>query len=145
MKKNLITIILFAAICFNCSKDAEIEKGFYDSLHFVRMGGGQIEFNLYPNENFDVINAEIIKIGSIDTAIQVIIDDSNDYELTFSALNKAMNNQTQINGDFQQQTLPAGTWFYIYLIKNGHETEITNTELRNSLQSFEQILQEKIQ
>ena len=56
-----------------------------------------------------------------------------------------MNNQIQINGDFKQSTLPSGTWASIYLVTDEKETEVTNTELRNLLLKFEQIIRDKIQ
>jgi hypothetical protein len=145
MKTTLITILLLITMCIGCNKDADIVKGFYDSMHFVREGGGQIEFNIYPIDNSDNINAVVTKYNSRDTTIQIIIDINNDNAIVFSSLNKAMNNQIQINGDFQQPTLPSGTWSYIYLVTDNKETEVTNTELRNSLLKFEQLIKDKIQ
>ena len=47
MKTTLITTVLFILIMTGCKKDADIVKGFYDSMHFVREGGGQIEFKSF--------------------------------------------------------------------------------------------------
>jgi hypothetical protein len=120
-------------------------KGFYDSMHFVRQGGGQIDFSICPIENFDQVNAVVTKFSYRDTTIQLTITLNDDFTSTFSSLKQAMNNQIQINGDFQQSTLHTGTWSYIYMVNNTKETEVTNTDLRNSLLKFEQLVREKIQ
>lgn len=144
MKTVSITIFLFIVMCTGCKKDADIVKGYFDSMHFVREGGGQIEFNLYTTDNSE-LKAVVTKYASRDTTIQIIIDTNNDNALAFSSLNQAMNNQIQINGNFQQSTLPTGTWALIYLVTDNKETEVTNTELRNSLLQFEQLIRDKIQ
>jgi hypothetical protein len=131
-------------ILFGCKKDSDSLKGFYDSMHFVRQGGGQIDFNLYPTDNSNIVNVDVTKYSFRDTTLQIVIDNINDHASAFSSLNKAMNNQIQINGDFRQSTLATGTWAYIYLIENGKETEVTNTELRNSLLNFEQLVKDKL-
>jgi peroxiredoxin len=145
MKTVSITIFLFIVMCTGCKKDATIVKGFYDSMHFVREGGGQIEFIIYSTDSSDKLKAVVTKYDFRDTTIQIIIDINNEIALSFSSLNEAMNNQIQINGDFQQSTLHTGTWAYIYLVSDNKETEVTNTELRNSLLKFEQLVKNKIQ
>lgn len=114
-------------------------------MYFTRQGGGQIDFNLHLTDNSDKLKAIVTKYSFRDTTIQIIIDYNNDNAAAFSSFQKAMNNQTQINGDFQQSTLATGTWSYIYFFANTKETEVTNTELRDSLLKFEQIVRDKIQ
>jgi hypothetical protein len=138
-----IMIFLFIVLCAGCKKD-EV-KGFYDSMLFVRDGGGQIEFHLYPTDSSDKLNAIVTKYAFRDTTIQIIIDTNNDNALAFSSLNQAMNNQIQINGNFQQSTLPTGTWAFIYLVNENKQTEVTNTGLRTSLLEFEKLVRDKIQ
>jgi len=144
MKSTLLTVLFSIAICSSCEKDSVIVRGYYDSMHFVRQGGGQIDFRIYPTDNFDQVNALVTKYSYRDTTIQITIPLNDDLELTFSALKQAMNNQIQINGDFKQSTLDTGTWSYIYMVEDSKETEVTNTDLRNLLQTFEQIVREKI-
>ena len=145
MKTILLTILFFIFIYTSCEKDPVIIKGFYDSMHFVRQGGGQIDFSICPIENFDQVNAVVTKYSYRDTTIQLTIPLNDDFTSTFSSLRQALNNQIQINGDFQQSTLDTGTWSYIYMVDNTKETEVTNTYLRNSLHKFEQLVREKIQ
>jgi len=145
MKTTLITIILSILILTGCKKDTEIVKGFYDSMHFVREGGGQIEFTISSTDNSDQFNAVVTRFGISDSTIQIIIDINNENRSALSLLNQAMNHQIQINGDFRQSTLLAGTWAYIYLVTDKKETEVTNTELRNSILQIEQIIKGKIQ
>src|SRR4030043_542551 len=145
MKTILLTILFSIFIYTGCEKDPVIIKGFYDSMHFVRQGGGQIDFSICPIENVDQVNAVVTKYSYRDTTIQLAIPLNDDFTSTFSALKQALNNQIQINGDFQQSTLHTGTWSYIYMVDNTKETEVTNTDLRNSLHKFEQLVREKIQ
>jgi hypothetical protein len=145
MKTIFLTILLSIIFCTSCKKDPIIVQGFFDSMHFVRQGGGQIDFSIYPTENFDQVNVVVTKYSFRDTTIQLTILFNDDFASVFSSLKQAMNNQIQINGDFQQSTLDTGTWAYIYLVDNTKETEVTNTDLRNSLLKFEQLTREKIQ
>jgi hypothetical protein len=145
MKTVSITFLLLIITCTNCKKDPDIIiKGFFDSMHFSRQGGGQIEFYLYPMDSPDKLRADIIKYNFHDTQLQVIID-INENPNVFSLLNQAMNNQVQINGDFRQPTTDTGTWAFIYLVSDNKETEVTNIELRNTLLKFEQLVEAKIQ
>lgn len=127
-----------------CKKDPVIVKGFYDSMHFNREGGGQIEFTLSPTGNSDKFNAVVTRFGARDSTFQITIDINNDNRSDLLLLDQAMNNQIQLNGEFKQSSLLAGTWAYIYLVYNKKETEVTNTELRNSLLQLEQLIRDKI-
>jgi hypothetical protein len=143
--KTTTTIFFFFVLMFTrCKNDTDIVKGFYNSMHFVREGGGQIEFIIYPTDNFNKLNAVVTKYNFKDTTIQITIDVNSDNSSVLSSLNKAMNNQIQINGDFKQSTLPSGSWASIYLVTDKKETEVTNTGLRNLLLNFEQIIRDKI-
>jgi hypothetical protein len=128
-----------------CKKDPVFVKGFYDSMHFNREGGGQIEFTISPTDNSDKFNAVVTRFGVRDSTIQITIDINNENRSDFSLLDQAMNNQIQINGDFKQSNLLAGTWAYIYLVYDKKETEVTNKELRNSILQLEQLIRGKIQ
>jgi len=143
MKTTSLMIFFFIVFCTGCKKD-EV-KGFYDSMNFVREGGGEIEFNLYTTGNSNELNAVVTKYAFRDTTIQITIDANSANSSAFSALNKAMNNQIQLNGDYKQSTLPTGTWAYIYLVNENKQTEVTNTGLRNSLLEFEKLVRDKIQ
>lgn len=145
MKRTLITIFLFILMLTGCKKDTEIVKGFYNSMHFVREGGGQIEFTISSTDNSDNFNVVITRFGIRDSTIQIIIDINDDNRSALSLLDKAMNNQIQTNGDFKQSTLLAGTWAFIYLVTDKKEIEVTNTELRNSILQLEQLIRDKIQ
>jgi len=127
-----------------CRKDPAIVKGFYESIHFIREGGGQIEFTLTPTDNSDKFNAVVTRFGISDSTIQITVDINIDNKSAISLMDQAMNNQIQINGDFKQSTLLAGTWAYIYLVTDKKETEVTNTELRNSILQLEQLIRDKI-
>lgn len=139
MKTFTMTFMILIATFSSCKKDSDTVKGFYDSMHFVRQGGGQIDFIVQTTDNSDKVKVIVSKYNFRDTTIQIIIDNNADNATAFSSFHNAINKQAQINGDFKQSTLEIGTWSYIYFVSSGKETEVTNTDLRNSLLKFEQL------
>lgn len=145
MKTTSITILFLILLLTGCKKDPVIVKGFYESMHFVREGGGQIEFSITPTDNSQIFNAVVTRFGISDSTIQITVEINNNNRAALSLLNQAMNNQIQINGDFKQSTLLAGTWAYVYLVTDQKETQVTNSELRNSILQLEQLIRAKMQ
>ncbi|WP_221202140.1 hypothetical protein [Microbacter margulisiae] len=135
--------LLFAIMAFaGCQQDSSNVKGYYDAMHYVTEGGGQLDFKLYPTDNPEELKAVISRYAFRDTVAQFNIDLNSSNTSSFSSLQKAMNNQIQINGDFRQSTLPTGSWTHIYLDSKGQEVEVTNTWLRDSLLVFGDIVRE---
>jgi hypothetical protein len=130
----------FLILVSGCKK----EKGYFDSMHFVRTGGGQIDFTIYPTVNSDTLNVMVSEYEYQDTAVLVIITKNNANSSLFSTLHDAMNNKTKINGNFKQSVLPTGTWAYIYFVSDSGQTEVTNTDLRNKLLEFEKIINDRM-
>lgn len=145
MKTLSISLLLFVMIFAGCKKDAGSEKGLYDSMHFVRQGSGQIDFKLLTTDDSTKLKVVVSKVDFSDTTLEFLIVSNTDNSSAFSAFRKAINNQVQLTGDFQQSTLPTGTWSSIYFVANAKETETTNAELRDSLLKFEQIVRDNIQ
>lgn len=140
MKNISIACLILITIFCGCKK----ETGYYDSMHFVRNGGGQIDFTLYPTVSSDTLEIMVSEYEYQDTAVMVIIARNVDNSSLFSTLHDAMNNKTKINGNFSQSTLPSGTWSYIYFISNDGEFEVTNTDLRDKLLEFEKIVEDEM-
>jgi len=114
-------------------------------MHFERQGGGEMVFDVYKTGNNDQLKVVVSKFGFRDTTIQITLDNNTESSFAFSAFDKATNNQTQINGNFKQSTLPTGTWSFIYFNTLEMQTEVTNTDLRNTLLYFEQLVRGKVQ
>ena len=148
MKKIPFSILALFLIFTSCEElpeeSVQTIKGFYDYMHFERAGGGQIDFDLYATDNSNKLKAVVSKYNFRDTTIQIILDKSSDNTASFSDFNKALNNQVQLDGDFTQSSLNTGTWAYINFITNNEQTEVTNTDLRNSLLKIEQLVKSKI-
>ena len=142
MKAHSILWLFLVMLLWSCQNDSV--KGFYDSMHYVTAGGGQIDFKLYPTSNPDELKAVVNSFSFRDTVVQFYIDLNSGNASSFASLQKAMNNQLQINGDFKQSTLPTGTWTSVYLISSNKEVEVTNTQLRDSLLVFGQIVRNKM-
>ena len=138
MKTISITWLFLIMLFWGCQNDSI--KGFYDSMHYVTKGGGQIDFRLYPTTNPNELKAVVNSFSFRDTTVQFYIELSSSNASSFSSLHKAMNNEMQINGDFKQSTLPTGSWTSVYLISNNKEVEVTNSQLRDSLLLFGQIV-----
>ncbi|MGQ1945495.1 hypothetical protein ACT3CD_00155 [Geofilum sp. OHC36d9] len=145
MKIVSILFLLILMIFSGCEKDSESVNGNYDSMHFVRQGGGQIDFSLYSTENVDQVKVIVSIYQFRDTTIQITINRNTENESIFSSFRNAINGKVQINGDFQQSPYETGTWAYIYFITKGKETEVTNIGLRDSLSKFEQLVRDQIE
>ena len=141
--KTLSILALFTCISFSsCEKNNEFLIKNYEAMHFVRQGGDQIEFNIFLPVKNDPFNVVVSKYDFHDVSIQmaVYIDASNEHVL--SALQNALQNPINIEGEFQQSDLLTGTWANIYFVSNGMEIEVTNIELRNVLLEVEQLVRD---
>jgi hypothetical protein len=144
MKTRSITFLLLIMILAGCKNDADSITGTYSSMRFVRQGGGAMDFKVSPTTNPNQLQAIVSRYNYRDTTINVLIDSNADTSPCFIALAKALNNGTDISGNFQQPTLPTGTWAFVYLCSNGKDAEVTNAELRTTLLQFEQLVRNKI-
>ena len=144
MKTLTVMLLMVAATIAGCSSGITLDRGYYDYIHFSRQGGVEIEFCLYPTGDSNQLKAVVSRYAYKDTTVQMIINNSSDYSEAFTMFHKALNNQMAIKGDFQQTTLPSGSWAYIYCVSNQKETEITNSDLRTSLLKFEQFIDSKM-
>ena len=144
MKARSITLLLLILILAGCKNDANGITGTYSSMHFVRQGGGDINFKLSPIPNSDQLQAVVSRYNFRDTTINVLVNNNADISSGFIAFRKALKNEITISGDFQQSTLLTGSWTHLYMSNNGTDTEITNTALRNTLIQFEQQVRNKI-
>jgi len=145
MKTRSITFLLLIMIFAGCTNDADNITGTYSSMHFVRQGGGAIDFRLSPTSNHNQLQAIVSNYNYRDTAIRIVINSNVDSAPYFIAFKKALNNGIDISENFQQSTLPTGTWSYVYVSRNGEDTEVTDAELRSTLLQFEQLVVNKIQ
>lgn len=137
----IFTLMLLLSSCEkNTVESLETVKGFYDYMHVERSGGGQIDFDLYATENSNKFKAVVSKYSFRDTAIVIIIDKTEDNTDCLNDFTKALNNETQLTGDFIQPTLPSGTWVNYTFVTNNKQTEVTNSGLRNSLLKVEQLV-----
>lgn len=144
MKTHSITLLLLILILAGCKNDANGITGTYSSMHFVRQGGGDINFKLSPTPNSDQLLAVVSRYNFRDTTINVFVNSNADISSGFIAFRMALKNEITISGDFQQSTAPTGSWTHLYMSNNGSDTEITNTALRNTLIQFEQQVRNKI-
>lgn len=144
---NKILILIFATtLAISCKKEDTVIKGYYDYVRITHEGSDPIDFKLYPTNNSDSLKVVVTKFHFRDTTLQFNIGTTqNDlHAISFSDYYKAINNQEQINGSFRQSELPTGEFSYVYTGVKGKDTEVTNTDLRNSLIYFEQLVKNKL-
>jgi hypothetical protein len=111
---------------------------------FERIGGGSLKFNVSPLTSLDALEIGVSYLEFRDTTIQMVVFRNAMNATTFEALMKVLSGQHQITGDFKQSPLDTGTWVRVYMVKGSQNEEVTNTELRNSLLNFEQIVRDKL-
>lgn len=129
-----IGYLLVFLVLVSCSKTDK-----YDSMHFVRAGGGQIDFTVYETGDANQLKVMISKYNFRDTIIQIYLLKEKVDETAFSTFHSAMNKVISLKGDFEQSIMATGTWVHIYFSSNGKELEVTNKALRNSLLKFEEL------
>jgi hypothetical protein len=144
MKRIYLISLLLIFAWSGCKKEIEIITGYFDSIHFVREGGGQIDFIISPSDNLFELSVLVTKYNYLDTSIQLKLD-ILDLGQAYSYYNQVLNSQIQINGDFKQPTTKTGTWIYVYAVDGDKEIEVTNTDLRSILLTLEQKVRDKIQ
>jgi hypothetical protein len=139
--------ICFLCFCFlqSCADHSTNSSPIYESLLFVREGAGSKVFNVYPASIPQTFLVNVTRYEFRDTSVQMLLVKDNTYAPCFDALMQTLQGQTQIVGDFKQSTLPTGTWSYLYVVKGSEQIEITNTDLRNVLSNFENIVRAKMQ
>ena len=145
--KIIIPLILISSFFFYSCKDKSTQPGptvGYDQMLFNREGGGNLKFTVSPTPSADTFRIMVTQRDYRDTTIQLNISRFTTCAGTCDTLIMTLNQQIQIAGDFKQSTLPTGTWAYIYVCRGSDKTEVTNTNLRNSLLSFENLVRTKL-
>jgi hypothetical protein len=139
MNARLLTHLCCALLLTSISCD-EGSNPVYDHLLFIRQGAGGKVFTISPADSPDAVTIIVTQYWYRDTLVQFRSRRDVISSSSFSAFFQALNGEVQITGDFRQSTLPTGTWAFFYMIRNGEQLEITNTELRNQLLPFETIV-----
>ena len=113
----------------------------YDHVLFVRQGGGDKMFTIEPVQPPDIISIAVSRYQFRDTLVQFHCSRDGSTSDLFDALFQTLNGGIEIKGDFRQPTVPTGTWAFLYVVRNGEQLEITNTDLRNRLLPFERLVE----
>jgi hypothetical protein len=142
----LILIISVIILQISCIKDTTPNQPSYqyDNMLFVRNGGGDKAFDVFPTTTPDTFRIIINHLNFRDTTITMTLSRDSTNSLAFDVLTQTLTGQNKLTGDFKQPTIPTGTWAYLYMIKGDIKTEITNTQLRNTLMDFERMVVNKL-
>ena len=139
MHVRLLTHVCFILILSFVACDNGADSTF-DHLLFVRQGGGDKAFTIEPTGALEAVTIVVTRWQFRDTLVQFRCAPDPNTSGLFNSLFAALNGQSQIAGDFQQSTLPTGTWAYLYVVRDGQQVQITNTDLRNQLLPFEDLV-----
>ena len=144
--KFLILTISVIILQISCIKDTTPNQPSYqyDNMLFIRQGGGEKAFDVFPTTTTDIFQIIINHLNFRDTTITMTLSRDSTNSLAFDVLAQTLTGQNQLTGDFKQPTIPTGTWAYLYMIKGDIKTEITNTQLRNTLMDFERMVVNKL-
>ncbi len=143
MRKILFLTLMIIVTLMSCKKDSGTPiKGTFNSIDFVREGGGNIKFKLTPTESYNNINVIVSEYNFKKVSIQFNITQDFESEKAFNYFYKVIKAEIRIDGDYEQPELPTGTWAYLFAISDNTRIEITNNQLRDSLLKFESIVQD---
>jgi hypothetical protein len=134
-----ISMLLPPISCKNKSTQTQPPSQ-YDKMLFIRQGGGDKAFNVLPTKAQGTFQIIINHLDFHDTTITLTLTKDSANAAVFNVLTKTLDGKYQLTGDFTQPSLPTGTWAHLYMIKGDIKTEITNTQLRNTLIVLENIV-----
>lgn len=136
----LMLLSLFVMLTFSsCNMNSNTEHVKYESMHFVRDGGGEIDFSVFETTDENQLKVIVSKCAFRDTSIELLITKNADNTGAFSSFHSAINKETLLIGNFKQSTMTTGNWVHIYFKSKGKEIEVTNEALRISLLKFEDL------
>ena len=136
-------IILVALLSASC-QEATRPTITYDSMAFVRGGGGDLAFalSLSADGNVGHVNVTHYEYDPVSITFDLVKDGTN--PAAFESLEEALAGRIWIKGFFHRTTLPTGTWASVYVVRGSERVEVTNTELRDQLLTFERLVRAKL-
>lgn len=145
MRFIVVCCVALLAFLPSCSSGPTEPTNGFDHLLFVREGAGERTFTVTQASAVDTVEISVSKYNFRDTLVQFPSCSDQSNADVFHALDDALHGRVPIAGDFQQSTLPTGTWAFLYVVHDSQRVEITNTDLRNRLLPFETIVRSHFQ
>jgi hypothetical protein len=142
---RIFTLVCAILLVANISCDqGSIGSGsrVFDHLLISREGGGDKSFTVLPLQSPKVVLISVTRYQFRDTLASFQCTSDGNSEGAFTSLDDAIHGRVTISGDFHQSTLPTGTWVFLYMVRDGDRSEITNADLRNQLLGFEVVVQQ---
>jgi hypothetical protein len=129
-------IVLFSSCKVEPTQPAQ-SAGLYNQLLFEREGGGNLVFAITSISSTDSFQVNVTKISYRDTSIQRTIYRNSSTAGLFDTLVLALNGKIPLEGGYKPDSLPTGTWAFIYFVNEKGQKEITNESLRATLLKLE--------
>ena len=142
MRNIILSLLTF--ILVTCKNNTTQPTQQYDSMLFDRQGGGNLIFNVLRSTGADAFQVAVSRLGYRDTSISILLTRDSTNATAFDALSKTLAGQNDISGNFKSDTAIVGTWAFVYMVKNNARSEVTNTDLRNVLLTFEPCVKAKL-
>jgi hypothetical protein len=137
-----ITVIFIS--CKQPSTQPDQTPFTYDQMLFDREGGGNLVFSVSQTSSKDTFLVNVTENAYQDTSVQMSIIRNSSTAGLLDTLVQTLNGQIAISGSYSRDTIPTGTWVFIYMVKASEQTEVTNITLRNTLLEFEPIVRSKL-
>ena len=131
-------------MCVSCTDQASQANAGYDYMVFERGGGGSLVFQATPSVSAAAFDISVDQLDFRDTTIRMTLFSISSTTTAFNSLTRALRGECNITGDFKRDTLCTGTWVTTSLVREGHNTEVTNIELRSELSKFESIVRDRL-
>ena len=138
--KNFALMICLLFFAFGCKELAGPQDP-YESLFFMRSGGGNKEFFVTTNVSTHEIFFKVVKYDFTDTNYTESVFINDDGALS-ELIYRILDNGETITGDFQQPADCTGTWVNVYAVASDKNmSEILNTRIRDQLMVLETIVE----
>lgn len=141
LRNDLIALCLILPLLFGgCQSVDKSGPVQYEYLLVERQGGGQLDFRIYPGESRSTLNIYVSSSNfqPVEKRFQLHIDSENvdaidDYY-------KALNGQLPLTGQMKPARGLTGTWLNLRFVRGNRQAEVTNPELIQRLDVFENLV-----
>ena len=148
MRYIVISIFCISILLISCKKDESTQpnqtSATYTQMLFDREGGGNLIFTITPTSSRDTLQFFVTQKAYRDTSIQGNLMRNTNTTGVFDTLLGTLNGQYQLIGNYAPDTIPTGTWAFVYMVNGSGKTNVTNVTLRNTLLEFESFVLSKL-
>jgi len=140
-----ITILGLIFVFYSCEREVKIKYAYYEKMRFIRLGGGEIEFDMFETTDSNILKAVVNKYPGRNATIVIYIYKNEQNQEYFDYLSEVMSNNINLTGEYVPSEFPSGTWADFYFVLQNRDYKVTNVEMREKLFYFEDYVRNKIE